>query len=525
KQYANIPNLAVINNSDCQSLLNFVNFKSNTPPFLSSLFASYLVVDNYQQIISLRQQFPQYAFVTKTGIILNHDGILIIPPKTNSVNSSNLNNQIYSLEQEISLLESKNVELLKEIEVNHRNKQSKEIEKNTVNEELKKIQTLIIEKRKTNKENLEKASNFLYELNKRREEIIQIQAAMAEIKLTQNQKQTLSEEKNRLLKELTELKNEASVLQNNINNLKAKLANQQQILQEHTPTLLTARYDDIDKKIILLRSDLDNIRQKLNALQYQKLEIITQRQVIEKQAQDYLENGIELLKSNVITKPIDDIKKELSLVSRKITAIGMINPLARDDYQREKNELDRLTSQYQDIVKAQTNLNLALSELTKKAEQMFLATYDKVKISFRQIFKDIFSEGEADLILETPTNPLDSDIRIIAQPKGKSPRRLDQLSDGEKALLALSLLFAFYDIKPAPFVFMDEVDAPLDDANVKRFTNFLKRITQTTQVIIITHNKLTIESAAVVIGVTTEEPGISKIVSVRFKDTIASVKS
>ncbi|MBS4015038.1 MAG: AAA family ATPase, partial [Candidatus Latescibacteria bacterium] len=115
--------------------------------------------------------------------------------------------------------------------------------------------------------------------------------------------------------------------------------------------------------------------------------------------------------------------------------------------------------------------------------------------------------------------------KIIAQPKGKQPRRLDQLSDGEKALLALSLLFAFYDIKPAPFVFMDEVDAPLDDANIKRFTRFLKQIVETTQVIIITHNKLTIEAAAVIIGVTTEEPGISKIVSVRLIDLPAFAKT
>jgi chromosome segregation protein len=130
----------------------------------------------------------------------------------------------------------------------------------------------------------------------------------------------------------------------------------------------------------------------------------------------------------------------------------------------------------------------------------------------------LFLEGEADLVMTNDANPLESEIGIIAKPRGKNPKRLEQLSDGEKALLAVSLLFAFYRVKPAPFCFLDEVDAPLDDANVGRFADYLKGISDKTQVVIITHNRLSVERADVVFGVTAEQPGISTLVSVSLAD-------
>ncbi len=121
--------------------------------------------------------------------------------------------------------------------------------------------------------------------------------------------------------------------------------------------------------------------------------------------------------------------------------------------------------------------------------------------------------------MQDEVNPLDSEIEIIARPKGKIPKRLEHLSDGEKALLALSLLFAFYAVKPAPFCFFDEVDAPLDDVNVVRFADFLRELAAAgTQGVVITHNRMTIEKADVLLGVTNEEPGVSKVISVRLTD-------
>lgn len=502
-----------------QSFSNIVKINSSAPQFLKSLIDSYLLVENYTQIQTLRQQFADYSFVTKSGIVLTNAGLLIIPKQVVDTAQSGFEEKIEAIQQEISLYESKSSEFEKKLVLLKQKKQNKEQEKLEIAAQIKNKQQVISDKRQINKDNLEKASNFLYELNKRREEIAQVKAELSEINLSQSRQDALASEGIRLSESISELQKEAETLQTKITDLQIQLKAKRDSFAETELGILSKEYDDLETKSSELRIKLDIQKQNLSDQQYHKLEITNRRESIERQAQSLLTNGLEILKSpESETKNIDEIKKELNSVQRKITAIGMINPLAKDDYEKEKAELDKLTNQHNDVATAQTNLWLAIQELTKKAELMFFETYEKVKVSFRRIFKEIFVEGDADLLLENPSSPLESDIRIVAQPKGKQPRRLDQLSDGEKALLALSLLFAFYDIKPAPFVFMDEVDAPLDDANVKRFTRFLKRITETTQVIIITHNKLTVEAAAVIIGVTTEEPGISKIVSVRFKD-------
>lgn len=513
------PKLAPISSEFAQSLSDIIKTKTTAPAYLQSLIASFLLVNNYNQIQTLREQFPDYSFVTKSGIILTNTGLLVIPNQTADTAQSSYKEKLQAFEKEIALYLSKSADYEKNIESLKQERSEKEREKNELAGQIKLKQQELNQKRQLNKENLEQASTYLYDLNKRREEIAQVKAELSEINLSQTRRDSLASERTRLAQTIKELEQEQTDLQKEITQLKHNFQTKQNSFAQTELGILSSEYDELETKLSELRIKLDMQKQNLTDQQYKKLQITNQRESIEHQAQSLLSNGLEMLKTpDLEPNKIDDITKQLKSVERKINAIGMINPLAKDDYEREKVELDKLTNQRNDIATAKTNLGLALQELTKKAEQMFYGTYEQVKISFRRIFKEIFVEGEADLILETPASPLESDIKIIAQPKGKQPRRLDQLSDGEKALLALSLLFAFYDIKPAPFVFMDEVDAPLDDANVKRFTRFLKQITETTQVIIITHNKLTVEAASVIIGVTTEEPGISKIVSVRIKD-------
>ena len=222
-------------------------------------------------------------------------------------------------------------------------------------------------------------------------------------------------------------------------------------------------------------------------------------------------------------EPEPEVENRLHLITERLDRLGRVNPLAGDEFDREKTELDRLTTQRADVLAAKENLLRTVAEIDRFAREQFVSTFTTVREAFREIFARLFVEGEADLLLDAPADPLESEISIIARPKGKSPKRLDQLSDGEKALLALSLLFAFYRVKPAPFCFLDEVDAPLDDANVDRFAMFLKDLSRDTQVIIITHNRATVEQADVLFGVTTEAPGISKIVSVKLGDIAAQV--
>jgi chromosome segregation protein len=213
-------------------------------------------------------------------------------------------------------------------------------------------------------------------------------------------------------------------------------------------------------------------------------------------------------------QPVEDFQQRYDQVRHRLEALGAVNPLAVEEYEQEKRDLGRLVSQRSDVQQAKVNLEQTLLEIDRHAREQFVATYGEVRMHFQQVFRDLFLEGDADLVLVNEASPLESEIAIVARPKGKTPKRLEQLSDGEKALLAVSLLFAFYRVKPAPFCFLDEVDAPLDDINVGRFADYLKHMSETTQVIIITHNRATVERADSLFGVTAEQPGVSQLVSV-----------
>ena len=152
-----------------------------------------------------------------------------------------------------------------------------------------------------------------------------------------------------------------------------------------------------------------------------------------------------------------------------------------------------------------------------------MGTFSLIRENFVSIFKELFDEGdECDLILEEDVDPLEAHIEIIAKPRGKRPTSIDLLSGGEKTLTAIALLFAIYLVKPSPFCILDEVDAPLDDSNIDRFSRIIRKFSSNTQFIIVTHNKRTMESTNAMYGVTMEEEGVSKLVSVRFNEQTAA---
>jgi len=161
-------------------------------------------------------------------------------------------------------------------------------------------------------------------------------------------------------------------------------------------------------------------------------------------------------------------------------------------------------------------LQTTITKINSTAKKLFSDTFDEVRGNFKKVFEELFTGGEADVRLTNPEEPLESPIEIIARPRGKKLLSIAQMSGGERALTAISLLFAIYLTKPSPFCVLDEVDAPLDDANIKRFLKLIKTFSDETQFIIITHNKLSMESAHVLYGITMENPGVSKVVSVRF---------
>jgi chromosome segregation protein len=215
----------------------------------------------------------------------------------------------------------------------------------------------------------------------------------------------------------------------------------------------------------------------------------------------------------------EELQATTDKLKKRLENIGEINPTAVETFEEMKKRYDFIVTQKMDLVSAKDSLLQTIAEVEATANQKFLDTFNKVKENFQKVFKALFTEDDtADLILENPENLAETGIDIIAKPKGKRPSSIGQLSGGERTLTATALLFSIYLIKPAPFCILDEVDAPLDDANVGKFTQMIRKFSENSQFIIVTHNKQTMAAVDVIYGVTMQEPGVSKLVPVDFRN-------
>jgi chromosome segregation protein len=203
-------------------------------------------------------------------------------------------------------------------------------------------------------------------------------------------------------------------------------------------------------------------------------------------------------------------------LKEKLKNFGAVNLLALEEYEVAAEREKFLSAQLADLTKAKSDLRSTITKINQTAREMFNESFTKVQENFTNLFVDLFDGGEAHINLVDPDDPLESDIEIIARPSGKKLLPITMLSGGERALTAISLLFSLYLVKPSPFCILDEIDAPLDDANCQRFLKIIRSFSQQTQFIIITHNKITMEAADNLYGITMERPGVSKLVAVRF---------
>jgi chromosome segregation protein len=216
--------------------------------------------------------------------------------------------------------------------------------------------------------------------------------------------------------------------------------------------------------------------------------------------------------------PPEELQEKADRMKKRLENLGEVNPTAVEAFQEMKRRYDFIVEQKNDLVSAKDTLLQTIQEVETTANRQFLETFEKVREHFQKVFKALFTEEDtADMILNDPENLAETGIDIIAKPKGKRPSSITQLSGGETTLTAIALLFAIYLIKPAPFCIMDEVDAPLDDANVSKFTNMIRQFSDNSQFIIVTHNKMTMSSVDVIYGVTMQEAGVSKLVPVDFR--------
>ncbi|MBA7584221.1 Chromosome partition protein Smc [subsurface metagenome] len=216
----------------------------------------------------------------------------------------------------------------------------------------------------------------------------------------------------------------------------------------------------------------------------------------------------------------DSEKEKLILedMRRKFHTIGDVNLSAKTDYNEEKKRLDFLQSERDDLISAGDKLKVTIEKINQIAKARFTETFEKIRANFKELFSEFFDGGVCDLELNESQDLLEADIRITARPPGKNVRAINLLSSGERALTAISMLFAIYQVKPSPFCILDEVDAPLDDANLDRFLKVIKDFSKRIQFIIVTHNKKTMSEADNLYGITMNEPGLSSLISVRLSE-------
>jgi chromosome segregation protein len=217
----------------------------------------------------------------------------------------------------------------------------------------------------------------------------------------------------------------------------------------------------------------------------------------------------------------EEIREKAEKLKKQLDDFGAINPMAVEAYNEMNERYTFIQAQKKDLSDAKASLLATIQEIDDTAREKFMNSFTQVRENFIRVFRSLFNEEDScDLILSDPQNPLESDIDIIAKPKGKRPLSINQLSGGEKTLTATAILFSLYLLKPAPFCIFDEVDAPLDDTNIDKFNNIIRRFSAESQFIIISHNKRTIASTDIIYGVTMVEQGISRVVPVDLRELV-----
>jgi chromosome segregation protein len=328
-------------------------------------------------------------------------------------------------------------------------------------------------------------------------------ATEAEIKDLQTENKSGDDElmdmydlKENLEKILNDAEKEYYTFRGNIDDLENQARGLQK-QKENIDTLL----NELKDKLNDIKLDLNSIKERLSIEFNIKLELLTT------EGEDQVIDSLEQLQEKV------------NGAKEKMEKIGPINPMAMEAYDEIKQRYDFISGQKEDLVKAKESLTSTMDEIDLAARASFMEAFEKIKNNFIHVFRTLFGEeDDCDLILTQPEDPLNSGIDIIAKPKGKKPLTINQLSGGEKTLTATSLLFAIYLMKPAPFCIFDEVDAPLDDANLDKFNKIIRKFSEDSQFIIVTHNKRTMTTTDIIYGITMIEQGISRVVPVDLRE-------
>ncbi|MBB1086707.1 chromosome segregation protein SMC [Limosilactobacillus fastidiosus] len=364
-----------------------------------------------------------------------------------------------------------------------------------------------------------------------------IAVAKERLQQIQNRRHDLKYEKQTLQINIEHLKDQLQQLNLQINSNHADNESNESALHDAKQQLGSAKQQSttIKKKLVLLdeqvttaETEHDRLRELLAAATNERNQLDAQRVRQESQMDNYLNHlssqysmTINEARKNISDLPDDQLKIKLKLLKRGLDDLGEVNTGAITEYKRVKERYDFLSSQQADLLASRDRLNETMSEMDQQVKERFNKTFKKVSAAFDQTFQQIFAGGHARLVLTEPHDLLTTGIDIMAQPPGKKNQRMSLLSGGEKALTAITLLFAILKVRPVPFAILDEPEAALDEVNVQRFANYLSHFgNDGPQFIVITHRKGTMMNANVLYGVTMQESGVSRMVSVDVIDTL-----
>jgi chromosome segregation protein len=388
---------------------------------------------------------------------------------------------------------------------------------------------------------IEKSCNLLIE--NRNELNLSIERLVGEKRNTENAIKRAEESIQSINHSISKRTTDINQAETEIKSIDEQLINLQKNFEEldNQKNILNDQLEQIESRYVQLRNEVGEKEVQLKSLRAER-EILSDSihkfDITIKELEIKSTNLFEHIKENYsITlekKEFENIEmfdfiqrtNEVQDLKQRVKNLGPINSVAHAEYQEEKERLDFLHKQRDDLVESERDIVATIEEINTTAQTQFMETFEKIRENFAKIFQSLFNPGdEADLKLEESDDPLEAKIEIVAKPKGKRPTSIELLSGGEKTLTAIALLFAIYLIKPSPFCILDEIDAPLDDANIDRFTKILDDFSKDTQFIVVTHNKRTMEAANTLYGVTMQEEGVSKLVSVQFNEDLEFVKN
>ena len=470
---------------------NLVKYDTKYRNIVLSLLGTIIVVDNIDNANLISKKLKnRYKVVTMTGEVVNIGGSIT----GGSLKKSSILSERYELEnviKDIDVLDSE----IKEIE-----NKINEVDDNYTNLELEKNSIIISVN--SNSEILKNKYNVLDDLT--------------------NEKSTL----------MTELSNNQNIVNNVITNEEEKILNEYYKEIEKRDEL-NIEINQIHKKIELENEDLINNESSLknNNQEYNKAQEELKSHEIKVNRLDVkIDNLLNILTNDysisyekakekyILEIDSDEARSIVSTLKREIKSLGDVNVGAIEEYDRVKERYEFLNKQKEDLTNAENVLLEIITEMDDIMKDKFSSTFNKIKEAFNETFRKLFNGGKAELKLTDPSNILETGIDIIALPPGKKLQHISLLSGGEKTLTAIALLFSILKVRPVPFCILDEVEAALDEVNVDNFGKYLKEFKGDTQFIIITHKKKTMEYADVLYGITMQESGVSKLVSVKLEE-------